>query len=496
MTAAAGPPDRHELERLYQRYGASVLRRARRILGDDQAARDVCHDVFLEILRAPSWLPVSPLAWLYVATTNRCLNVLRSDRVIAYTEHPVAFRPYGPSDDPITLPGGYSILRRACGVADKPWRLELVDNAQPITFQPSILPNAYPRPRPPEIVLREQSEGLLLQGCGIERPNADLGNLLSFDRATSVMFTTDGAQLLYLARIDAGDPDRLAPLRSVDLASGAVRQVAAIRDAYRLQQTSRLGQIFVWTQTGIQRIDIAGDRVTRTLALPNELNVHVSPDGQWFAHYRTQNFGEYTPGDGWVLRNLDDGSTRLWEGANMQGWTPDSEVIVADGYDLVVVSPVDSHELRRFSSSRLSEFLWNGGMPYGLTAQVTWKPFESDFPAPFRSDRGFGLSVQGPGANDPVPVVDTSAGGIATQGGPGAIEIAARSADAAFVWTRKCLGLFETVCTFELHRVKVPAFEDRVVAVSAIAAPVAVSPAGDRIAIAAPDGVFVRSLPQ
>ena len=75
-----GPIDRDELERLYVRYGASILRRARRIVGDDQLARDVCHDVFVQVLRCETWAPPSPLAWLYVATTNACLNLLRTKR--------------------------------------------------------------------------------------------------------------------------------------------------------------------------------------------------------------------------------------------------------------------------------------------------------------------------------------------------------------------------------------------------------------------------------
>jgi len=78
--SATGPLDRDELERLYQRFGASILRRALRILGDEQRARDVCHDVFVQILRADRWSPPSPLAWLYVTTTNACLNLLRADR--------------------------------------------------------------------------------------------------------------------------------------------------------------------------------------------------------------------------------------------------------------------------------------------------------------------------------------------------------------------------------------------------------------------------------
>jgi RNA polymerase sigma-70 factor (ECF subfamily) len=75
------PLDRIGLERLYQQYGGLVFRRARRLLGDEQQARDVCHDVFVQVLRtAPAWNPVSALGWLYTTTTNCCLNVLRGSR--------------------------------------------------------------------------------------------------------------------------------------------------------------------------------------------------------------------------------------------------------------------------------------------------------------------------------------------------------------------------------------------------------------------------------
>ena len=74
------PIDRDELDRLYQLHGASVLRRASRILGDGHLALDVCHDVFVQVLRADPWPPPSPLAWLYVTTTNLCLNLLRTER--------------------------------------------------------------------------------------------------------------------------------------------------------------------------------------------------------------------------------------------------------------------------------------------------------------------------------------------------------------------------------------------------------------------------------
>jgi len=76
----SGGPDHGDLERLYQRHGTFVFRRARRLLGDEQLARDVAQDVFLQILRAPQWNPASPVAWLCTTTTNRCLNLLRGKR--------------------------------------------------------------------------------------------------------------------------------------------------------------------------------------------------------------------------------------------------------------------------------------------------------------------------------------------------------------------------------------------------------------------------------
>jgi RNA polymerase sigma-70 factor (ECF subfamily) len=58
-----------------------VLRRARALLNDEQAARDATHDVFVKVLAALDDFrqESSPVTWLYRATTNHCLNVLRSE---------------------------------------------------------------------------------------------------------------------------------------------------------------------------------------------------------------------------------------------------------------------------------------------------------------------------------------------------------------------------------------------------------------------------------
>jgi DNA-directed RNA polymerase specialized sigma24 family protein len=73
--------DPSDLDRLYRRYGALVFRRARRILADEQLARDVCQDVFVKLLRAgETWESPSPIGWLYRTTTNCCLNLIRGTR--------------------------------------------------------------------------------------------------------------------------------------------------------------------------------------------------------------------------------------------------------------------------------------------------------------------------------------------------------------------------------------------------------------------------------
>jgi DNA-directed RNA polymerase specialized sigma24 family protein len=73
--------DRSELDALYRRYGAMVLRRARRILADEQLAHDVCQDVFIQLLRAGrGWDAHSPVGWLFRTTTNHCLNLIRGTK--------------------------------------------------------------------------------------------------------------------------------------------------------------------------------------------------------------------------------------------------------------------------------------------------------------------------------------------------------------------------------------------------------------------------------
>ena len=67
------------IEELYRRHGAMVLRRARRILGEEEAARDAMQEVFMKVMRDRESFrgEASPVTWLYKVTTNLCLNKIR-----------------------------------------------------------------------------------------------------------------------------------------------------------------------------------------------------------------------------------------------------------------------------------------------------------------------------------------------------------------------------------------------------------------------------------
>ncbi len=73
--------DRASFAQLYRTMAAPLVRYARDLLGDEQAAYDVLQDVFLGLWERRHTLAVkkSVRALLYVMTRNRALNVLRAN---------------------------------------------------------------------------------------------------------------------------------------------------------------------------------------------------------------------------------------------------------------------------------------------------------------------------------------------------------------------------------------------------------------------------------
>jgi RNA polymerase sigma-70 factor (ECF subfamily) len=74
-----------DVEQAYRKYGHSVLRRARALLGDEADAREALHETFLHLLEQPANFAgrSTLLTWLYSVTNHHCLNRLRNHRTRA-----------------------------------------------------------------------------------------------------------------------------------------------------------------------------------------------------------------------------------------------------------------------------------------------------------------------------------------------------------------------------------------------------------------------------
>jgi RNA polymerase sigma-70 factor (ECF subfamily) len=73
---------RGEIEALYRAHGHAVYRRALRLLQNEDDARDVMHDVFVELQRKGERFDgrSSIATYLYSMTTHACLNWMRNRR--------------------------------------------------------------------------------------------------------------------------------------------------------------------------------------------------------------------------------------------------------------------------------------------------------------------------------------------------------------------------------------------------------------------------------
>jgi RNA polymerase sigma-70 factor (ECF subfamily) len=87
-----------EAARAYERYGAKVLRRCRRILRHEHAAQDATQEVFFRLLRYGRSFSAaeSQIGWLYRVAERCCLNELRKRRGLA----PLVGEPAPDADTP------------------------------------------------------------------------------------------------------------------------------------------------------------------------------------------------------------------------------------------------------------------------------------------------------------------------------------------------------------------------------------------------------------
>jgi len=89
--------DADAFEAAHRRHAAAVFARCRRILRDDESARDVTQEVFIRCLGHRNHLRGGRelLGWLYRVATNLCLNHLRDQ--MSRRSHDVQLVPWQPA---------------------------------------------------------------------------------------------------------------------------------------------------------------------------------------------------------------------------------------------------------------------------------------------------------------------------------------------------------------------------------------------------------------
>jgi RNA polymerase sigma-70 factor (ECF subfamily) len=68
-----------DVDALYRKYGPMVVRRCRRLLGDEEQAMDAAQETFVKLIRYQTRLDErAPSSMLYTIATNVCLNMMRA----------------------------------------------------------------------------------------------------------------------------------------------------------------------------------------------------------------------------------------------------------------------------------------------------------------------------------------------------------------------------------------------------------------------------------
>jgi hypothetical protein len=423
---------------------------------------------------------------------------------LVYAERPTRWKPFSPIEGPgVDFPAGYSLLRRSCGSPWVPgvynhqdqWKLEVVSVTDAIDFVPVPFESAALGDDYTPVPVLERTERGLLAACGTSMPPLPdrRATRISPDIATSLVWSPDGSRIEYLAKPDPLDPNRAGRLRSIGVQGGTSTELLAVSSAGDLQAPST-GELFVPTEHNLSRLRQAADGTWHLEDLQVPPNARVSPDGRWLAYKDNGLPADNTAFDATsTVQSLVDGS--VIHGIDHWGgqWSPDSELVLW-GEKLTLSTPDGSVD-RSFSLlvggegniPRQANLFWTlSGAPAFVGGQVDWDVEDEQSVDRIACMGCFNLSMS---------VLDSSPVREVGNWPSNKIELLSMVGvpGAAFVWERRCLGLYDAACWFELYRVSIPDGLADIVAISDQADRVAVSPDGHRLAFAAPDGIYVSA---
>jgi len=400
---------------------------------------------------------------------------------LVYAQVSTTFSPYGPTGPTIEFPKGYSWLRRTCGATPGLIEMAVASPEGTVDFHYAGPWSNWPQ----ENWSIDEEEQALVESCGAAVPAVDLGSRVTFDRAQELVWSADGASIFYLAPADPQDRTQSVSLRHLRLTDAATDEVVVIPFGQGLQGDST-GQLYVGNASNLLRVDLASGSPAALVVIP-------AP-----AYMPSPHYALLSPNGHWLEYQLAGGDQRVWDlqsGTDafavdgwFAGWSPDSSLGYwsATGFNLLSLAtpseaktyavPTDAHPIS-----------WNTDGPAFPHVPFDWSMQKDPSGLIEGCSSCFGLSLQDPDTGAERPVLDASAGMIDIVSTPPVLGF-------MLVWARTCLGLYNTVCSYSLMRVDLTNGTARTVAVSASELPVAVSPDYQSVAIAATNGIYVKSL--
>jgi hypothetical protein len=409
---------------------------------------------------------------------------------LVYARSPTTFMPFGPAGAAVTIPEGYSWLRRTCGAAGNT-ELSIVPTSETLDLHRggSIM---MPRPLGYGGISTAETIERGLVPCGDPPPARDLGTRVSFDRAKELLWSADGASLFYLAP-DAQDPNGAVGIRQVKLSEHTTSDIAVVNDASALQ-TGATGVLYVTANEITYALSLATGVPATLQALPFTGIPHLSPDGLWFA---------FDGGGAVHLWSVPAAALTTSITGGYFAWSPDSRLLygstlapevpgASPRFELSIASPTAPSQAGScgvLSSLHRAQgqLTWESEYPQVAHAPQSWS-IESTIPFP-GCQNCFGISLHDPVTGVERPILDASAG---------MVDLVHTHPVAGFVftWARTCQGLYNTLCTHLLLRIRLADGIAETIAIADQEMPVALSWDNRRVALAAANGIYVKELPQ
>jgi len=431
------------------------------------------------------------LFWVRASLSSDDSNELwaQPGLILAYTPWQTTWHLFGPASPAVTLPQGYSWLRRSCSAVPGQIQMEVVPVETVVDFRhvegvtPGIQVHVSVDGVTTGVGEGERAEQAFLASCGASTTSADLGTRIAYERAQSLVWAPDNSRLYYFSLANENDPTASVSLRELHIADHVATELAVVPHGSSPQIDSA-GTLYLSNSEQLLRVSLVPGSPATFVPLPLPATASVSPDGRWARYSDATNATHI-----WDLLSGAEVGTVT---AAVLGWSPDSQLmswsfITSTTAALNVQSPTTLAAVPvsyaypgPYSPSSVS-VAWDTG-PY-----VAIRPY--DWPEELAAGGGaFGLSLLDLTTGASRNAVDPSAGYIS-------FVPTAPVRGFVFVTATNCVGLLRTSCSTSLLRVNLADATAQTIVSPFSHLSLRVSTDGHHVALGAEDGIYVKDLP-